>query len=260
MSDYQAIDYTVKNRVATITLNSPKTMNAISQQMRLDLLDVIEKIEADDEVRIAVLTGAGRGFSSGTDLSEGLAGYDDIEQQIREEYKPVFSAIENSSKLYISAVNGTSAGISIALALACNLTVMADNAKFFLAFAGIGLVPDGGVSYYLVQALGHKRATQAFVEAARLSADYCLTNGLANKVVAADELLSETQAWAETLAAGSPIAQALGQQCLKSALNNSLSEVVDLEAKLQITASCSEDSMNAAMAFFKKEKPVFTGK
>jgi len=260
MSDYQTISYTVHNRVATITLNNPKTMNAISQQMRLDLLDATKRVETDNEVRIAVLTGAGRGFSSGTDLSEGLAGFDDIEQQIREEYKPVLMAIENSSKLYISAINGTSAGISIALALACNLTVMADNAKLFLAFAGIGLVPDGGVSYYLVQALGHKRATQVFVEAERLSADYCLANGLVNKVVAADDLLSETQTWAESLAAGSPIAQALGQQCLKAALNDSVSEVIDLEAKLQITASTSEDSMNAAMAFFKKEKPVFIGR
>ena len=260
MKDYQVIDYSVKNRVATLTLNNPKTMNAMSQQMRRELLDAMVRAADDDDVRIVVLTGAGRGFSSGTDLSEGLTGYATIEQQLHEEYKPLIRAIENSSKLYIAAINGVSAGVSTGIALVCDLAVMADDACFYIPFAGIGLVPDGGVSYQLVQALGYKRAMQTFVESKRLSAALCLETGLTNKVVAADNLLEETQAWAEQLAKGSPLSQKFGKQCMQLALSGNLGEVIDLESKLQNTTSTSEDFKHAVAAFFSKQVAVFKGR
>ena len=260
MKDYQTIEYNVKNRVATITLNNPKTMNAISQQMRRELLDATVRIADDDDVRIVILTGAGRGFSSGTDLTEGLAGYENFEQQLQQEYKPLISAIENSSKLYIAAINGVCAGISTGIALVCDLAVMADDACFYIPFAGIGLVPDGGVSYQLVQALGYKRAMQAFVESSRLSAALCLETGLTNKVVPADKLLQETQAWAEKLAKGSPLAQKFGKQCMQRALSGNLGEVIDLESKLQSTTATSEDFSHAVAAFFSKQQVVFKGR
>jgi len=259
MSDYQTIDYSVTNRVATITLNNPKTMNAISQQMRRELIDATSRVAADDDVRIAILTGAGRGFTSGTDLSEGLTGYEKFTEQFQEEYKPIIKAIENSSKLYISAINGVCAGIGAGIALTCDFTVMADNACFYFPFAGIALVPDGGASYQLVQALGYKRAMQAYVESERLSAEFCLEKGLANKVVTADNLLQEAQAWAEKLAAGAPIAQKLGKQCMQRSLTGNLDEVLDLEARLQDIAGATEDYASAVAAFFNKQQPVFKG-
>lgn len=260
MSNFETILYHVNQRVATISLNLPKTMNAMSQMMRLELLSAIELAEADDDVRVMVISAQGRGFSSGTDLSEGLAGFATIEEQILQEYKPVLMGIDQSSKLTISAVHGACAGISTAVAMACDFTVMSESGFLFLPFANIGLVPDGGASYQLVKALGYKRALQLFVEGGRLTSNECLHYGLANKVVADELLVSEVQAWAATLAQGAPIAQRLGKQCFKAALSASLDETIDLEARHQVTASQSEDSLNAISAFFNKEKAVFTGR
>jgi 2-(1,2-epoxy-1,2-dihydrophenyl)acetyl-CoA isomerase len=259
MTDFETINYTVTNRVATIKLNRPKAMNAFNEKLRMDLTAAIEKAE-DDDVCVVILTGEGRGFSAGADLMDGLGGHDDVESQILEEYKPFLTAIDQSPKLYISAVNGACAGIGIALAMTCDFTVMADDAYLYLAFAAIGLIPDGGTSYHLVNAMGYKKAMQLFVETGRLQPQECLEYGLANKVVPASELLSETQAWAEKLALGSPLAQKFGKQVMRSASTSSLTDVIDQEAKIQVITTTSEDHSNAAMAFFKKEKPVFNGK
>jgi 2-(1,2-epoxy-1,2-dihydrophenyl)acetyl-CoA isomerase len=259
MSEFEAITVNVSNRVATLALNRPKAMNAMSQQLRQEMIEALTQIESNDDARIVVITGAGRGFCSGTDLSEGLAGFDSIEAQIQQEYKPILDEIANSDKLFISAVNGACAGIGAALAVTCDFTVMADNAFIYLPFAGIGLVPDGGASFHLVHALGYKRALQLFVESGRLQADECLQYGLANKVVAADDLLVETQAWAEKLAAGSPLAQKLGKDCMRQAMESTLDEVINLEAGHQNTTQQSKDSLAAITAFFSKQVPVFTG-
>lgn len=260
MTDFETINYTVSNRVATIKLNRPKAMNAFNQKLRMDLTAAIEKAEADDDVRVVILTGEGRGFCAGADLADGLGDHKDIESQILKEYKPFLKAIDQSPKLYISAVNGACAGIGSALAMTCDFTVMADDAYIYLAFAAIGLIPDGGASYHLVNAMGYKKAMQLFVEAERLQPEECLEYGLANKVVPANELLSQTQAWAEKLAQGAPLAQKFGKQVLRAAARSSLNDVIDQEAKIQVVTTTSEDYMNAAMAFFKKQTPVFKGK
>lgn len=259
MSDFETIIYSVVNRVATITMNRPKAMNAMSQQLRKDMIVAVQNAEQDDEVRIVVIAAAGKGFCSGTDLTEGLAGFATIEDQIQEEYKPILDAIANSSRLYISAVNGACAGIGTSLAITCDFTVMADNAFFFLPFAGIGLIPDGGASFHFVKAMGYKRALQLVVEAGRLSAEESLHYGLANKVVPLNELTDSVQAWAEKLAQGSPLSQKLSKECMRKGVEASLDEVIDLEARHQVTCSTSQDSLNAIGAFFKKEKPVFKG-
>jgi 2-(1,2-epoxy-1,2-dihydrophenyl)acetyl-CoA isomerase len=260
MSDFETINYEVTNRVATITLNLPGTMNAISQKMRHELLAAVQQVETDEGVRIAVIAAEGRGFSSGTDLSEGLAGFETIEDQIQEEYKPILMGIDQSSKLFISSVHGACAGIGSALAMGCDLTVMSEDAFIYLPFAGISLVPDGGASFHVVKAMGYKRALQLFVEAGRLKANDCLEYGLANKVVPSDQLREVTQQWAEVLAEGAPLAHRWGKKCLKASQQRAMEEVLDMEARHQVECSTSADSLNAVAAFFKKEKPVFTGK
>ena len=259
MSNFESITYNVNNRVATITMNRPKAMNAMSQQLRQEMIAATSQADADDNVRVIVITAEGRGFCSGTDLSEGLAGFACIEDQIQAEYKPILDAIANSSKLYISAVQGACAGIGTALAITCDLTVMADNAFFFLPFNAIGLVPDGGASYHFVKAMGYKRALQLALESGRLGAAESLQYGLVNKVVALEELPSSVQAWAEILAEGAPIAQKLTKDCMRKAQTGELEDIINLEAKHQNTCSASQDSLNAIGSFFKKEKPVFRG-
>lgn len=260
MQEFETITYGTENNVATIALNRPEAMNAISQKMRQELKQAIDTAETSDDVRVIVLRAEGRGFSSGTDLSEGLAGYQNIDEQIQAEYKPVLLAIANSNKPYIASIHGACAGIGGALALSCDMAIMAEGAFVYLAFAGLSLVPDGGISHHLVNAMGYRKAYQAFVEAARIPAQDCLQYGLANKVVPDEELASATQAWAEILAEGAPLAQKFGKQIMRSVHTSSFEEAVDLESRLQVNCSTSQDSAAAIGAFFEKKKPVFTGK
>ncbi len=260
MSEFETITYNVVNRVATITLNRPEALNAISQQMRRDLKAAIDRIESDDNVRIAVIAANGRGFSSGTDLSEGFTGYNDINEQIQAEYKPVLMAIPQSKKLYIAAIHGACAGIGLGLAMSCDFSVMADDAYLYLAFSAIGLVPDGGISYHLVRHVGYRKALQWVVEAAKLPADECLQNGLINKIVPANELKEAVQSWAELLAEGAPISQKLSKQCLQAAYQEDVGAVIDREGLAQVEASTSEDAQTAILAFFEKKKTVFHGR
>lgn len=260
MSDFETIKYELNNKVATISLNRPKALNAISQKMRHELKQVIDSIEADEQARIVVMRAEGRGFSSGTDLTEGLAGFDNIDDQIQEEYKPVLMGIAQSKKPYIAAINGPCAGIGAAMAMTCDLAIMSDESFLFLAFAGLSLVPDGGMAHYLVSAMGYKKAYQTFVESGRLKAEECLQYGLVNKVVEASKLDESTQGWAQTLAQGAPLAQKYGKQIMRAVHTSTVEETINLESKLQVKCSTSQDNQNATTAFFKKEKPVFIGK
>lgn len=260
MSEYQAVKYEVINQVARIGLNQPETLNAVSQQMRGELKQAIDAAEEDDNVRIVILYGEGRGFSSGTSIPEGLAGYDDIDQQIQTEYRPIVMGIADSSKIYISAINGACAGVSTAIAMNCDLTVMSEDAFLYLAFAPIALVTDGGLSHALVRALGYKRAYQIFIEGGRLAAKECVEAGLANKVVANDKLLDETQAWAEKLAKGSPYSQKFGKQIMRAALHSDYESIFNLESKHQVTCTESEDYKAATEAFFAKKAVEFKGR
>lgn len=260
MRNFETIDYKLTNHVATISLNRPKVSNAMNQKMRQELKQLIDTIETDDNAHIVVIRAQGRGFSAGTDLSEGLAGFNTIDEQIQQEYKPVLMGIAESNKPYIASINGACVGIGAALAMTCDLAVMADDAFLFLAFAGLSLVPDGGMAHYLVSAMGYKKAYQTFLEAGRIKAQDCLHYGLVNKVVAPAELDQQTQAWAQGLAQGAPLAQMYGKQIMRKVHTSTIEETLDLESKLQVNCSTSQDCQNAIKAFFKKEKPVFVGR
>jgi 2-(1,2-epoxy-1,2-dihydrophenyl)acetyl-CoA isomerase len=259
MNEFETITYVIENNVATISLNLPKTMNAFSKQMRLDLKRAIDASDANNDVRVVVLRAEGKGFSSGTDLTQGLAGFKTIEEQIIEEYKPILMSIVNSNKPYIASVQGACAGIGASIALSCDLGVMAEGAFLYVPFAGISLVPDGGMAHFLVTAMGYKRAYQMFLESGRMQSDECLQYGLVNKVVEADKLVEATNTWAKTLAKGAPLSQKFGKQIMRQVHTSTYEETVDLEAKLQNNCFTSKDTLGAIDAFFKKKKPVFIG-
>ncbi|MFQ3226643.1 MAG: 2-(1,2-epoxy-1,2-dihydrophenyl)acetyl-CoA isomerase [Porticoccaceae bacterium] len=260
MPDYQSINLSVTNRVATLAFNSPKTLNALHQKMRLELIDAVHKVEADEEVRVVILTGLGRSFCAGADLSEGMPGYTKFVDQCAAEYKPWLMAIHNSEKLYVAAVNGAAAGIGAATVMNCDLVLMADDSYLYQAFSAIGLMPDGGATWLLLQKLGYQRAIDMAVNAGRLSAQQCLELGLANRVVSAESLIDEAQAWAEQMAQGAPLAQAAVKKLMRNATSMSYAEVVDQEAVEQSKLIESDDSRNAIAAFFAKRKAVFKGK
>lgn len=260
MPDYQSINLSVTNRVATLAFNSPKTLNALHQKMRLELIDAVHKVEADEDVRVVILTGLGRGFCAGADLSEGMPGYTNFVDQCEAEYKPWLMAIHNSEKLYVAAVNGAAAGIGAATVMNCDLVLMADDSYLYQAFSAIGLMPDGGATWLLLQKLGYQHAIDMAVNAGRLSAQQCLELGLANRVVSAESLIEEAQAWAEQMAQGAPLAQAAVKKLMRNATSMSYAEVVDQEAVEQSKLIESDDSRNAIAAFFAKRKAVFKGK
>ncbi|BFM10686.1 2-(1,2-epoxy-1,2-dihydrophenyl)acetyl-CoA isomerase PaaG [Simiduia litorea] len=260
MNRFETLNVNLENSVATISLNRPKAMNAISQTMRREMIQALAAAEANAQVRVIVIRANGRGFCAGTDLSEGLAGYSSIDEQIQQEYKPILMAIHHSAKLHIASVQGACVGIGAALAMACDLVIMADDAYLYLAFAGLGLVPDGGMSFHLVNALGYKKALQLFAEAAKLPASECENMGLVNKVVPVASLESQTHMWAETLAQGAPLAQKFGKEIMRKVPTSSFEQTLDLESKRQTTCSTSADSQAAILAFFEKKKPVFSGR
>jgi 2-(1,2-epoxy-1,2-dihydrophenyl)acetyl-CoA isomerase len=259
MSDSQTLNYSIDERVATICLNKPDTLNAISQLMRHELLETINKLEAMSEVRVVILKAEGKGFSSGTDLSEGLAGFETIHDQIQEEYRPIFMAIANSEKVYMSSVHGACAGIGAGLAMVCDLCVMADNAFLYLAFASLSLVTDGGMSHHLVNAMGYKKAYQTFIECKRITASECLEYDLVNKVVAFEKLEEESLSWATTLANGAPISQKIGKQIMRNVHKVSFEDTFDQESINQTKCMESKDFQGAIQAFFAKKTPVFKG-
>jgi len=260
MTNFQTVTYTTKNQVAMISMNRPAALNSFNTQLRLDLLAAIEYANEDKEARVVIITGEGRGFSAGHDLADGIGHHDTIEEMILKEYKPFMEAINGSEKLYIAAINGAAAGIGASLAMMCDLSVMADDAYMYFAFAAIGLVADGGASYHLVRRLGYTKAVELIMGAEKIPAEECVSLGLANRVVPASELKIRAGQWAEKLAEGAPLAQKYNKQLLKAAIQSDFNTMFAMEAEKQNIASATEDFKIATEAFFKKEKPKFSGR
>ncbi len=255
----ETLDYQTDGAIAIISLDRPEVFNAINAQMREDLLAAITRAEDDQNVRIVVLRGNGPGFCAGADLSEGL-GVVPVEDQLENEYKPFLMAIDQGRKIYIAQVHGTAAGIGGALAMSCDLCVMADNASIYLAFAAIGLIPDGGKTWQLLGAMGYSRALETIIEGKKIAADDCMQYGLVNKLVPEAQLADATMVWANKLAKGSPLAQQGAKSILKKVANSSYGEAISLEAQLQGPLTRTDDCRNAVEAFLNKRSYEFKGK
>ncbi|MGI2258183.1 enoyl-CoA hydratase/isomerase family protein [Shewanella sp. GXUN23E] len=256
---FDTIRFRTQGKVACITLNRPGCLNAFNQQMRRELHQAIDMVDADDTIRVVVINGEGPCFSAGADLKELTAARHGIEAQILNEYKPFLSRITHSDKIFLAAVQGAAAGIGGALALTCDLMVMAQSACLFQAFAAIALVPDGGASWHLVNQLGYKRAFEVCLEADKLTATECISSGLGNRVVADEELQEYAMAWAGRLADGAPLSQKYLKKLLKQAQGDSLHNVIRQEAQYQQFCFNSRDFQEGVSAFFGKRAAQFSG-
>ena len=262
MSEFETIEYHVEDQVAVITLDRTQTRNAVNGKMRAELHRAICQANSDSQVRVVVLAGNGKGFCAGADLNEQsedaeLDGY--ITHQLRTEYHPVLLGIMESPKPYLCAVNGAAAGIGAALAMICDLLVMAEDAFLYSAFGAIGLIPDGGSHWLLGRSLGSKRAFEMIAESQRLTAERCVALGIANRMVAPDHMLEETLGWAKSLATRAPLTLQYSKQLLREASNSTLVETMDREAQIQNIHYRSNDFKEGAQAFFEKREPKFRG-
>ena len=257
---FETVIYEVDNKIATITLNRPDNLNAFNKQMVLDMKEATDTAYEDSSIRCVILTGAGKGFSAGADLNEPIdpsSGPDAVEKGLLEGYKPIFMNIINMPKPVISAVRGPAAGIGFAFAMACDLTVMSEEAYLLSVFSNIGLVPDGGANWLITKTVGYKLAYQLAIEAEKIPASRCLELGLANKVVPSEDLLTETKAWATKLAQRSPQALSQTKKIMRMADDNDYEEIFSTEAKIQNQLIGSPDNKEAVMAFFEKRPPKF---
>jgi 2-(1,2-epoxy-1,2-dihydrophenyl)acetyl-CoA isomerase len=250
---------------ATIELNRPAALNAWNAQLGADLLAAVTSAAADEAVRAVVVTGAGRGFSSGADLKDisggetTTDGRPDVYKTLTGRYHPIMKAIREMPKPVVASVNGPAVGIGCSLALCCDLILAAQSAYFLLAFVNIGLVPDGGSSLFVPTRIGMARATELSMLGERLPAQRALEWGLINRVVDDESLQAETRALAQRLASGPTRSYAGTKRQLNNWLYARMDEQLELEAQIQREMAGSDDFVEGAMAFVQKRPPRYAG-
>jgi 2-(1,2-epoxy-1,2-dihydrophenyl)acetyl-CoA isomerase len=246
--------------VATVTLNRPDALNALTVPMKEALLAALRRLEREKAIRALVLTGAGRAFCAGQDLRERLEpGAAPLGVEVRERYNPIIRAMRGLPKPIIGAINGVAAGAGASLAMACDLRVASEAASFALAFGRVGLVPDSGATWLLPRLVGAARAAELALLNDPVPADEALRIGLVSRVVPADQLATEAHAIATRLAAGAPRAIALTKGALNAAWDHDLDAALEYEAHLQDLAGRTNDHAEGMAAFMDKRPPRFTG-
>lgn len=256
---FRTIDYVVADGVATIRLNRPDKMNALSAAMRHELIEALSR--APEEARAVVLTGNGPGFCAGQDLGDvrNLAELD-LEQVLRDEYEPLLKLIYDCPVPTLCAVNGPAAGAGANLALGADIVVAARSASFLQAFARIGLIPDAGGTYRLPRLVGHARAMGMCLLAEPIPATTAAEWGLIWEVVDDDALESRVAELARRLAAGPTVAYRLIKQAMRASPDNGLPAQLSLEAALQGEAGRTRDFMEGVVAFLEKRAARFEGR
>lgn len=245
--------------VVTLTLNRPDALNALNRQLRGELLREVNAARKDPATRAVVITGAGRGFCAGADL-RGETAERDFRRVLSTEYNPLIEAIRNLPKPVVAAVNGVAAGAGVSLALAADLVVAADDARFVPAFNRIGLVPDSGLARTLVRSLGRHRAFEILMGERQLSAADAHDAGLVAAVVPGDRLAPAAAEVARRLADGPTLGIGLTKRLLNLAEDASLPDALAAEAALQQVAGRSDDHAEGVAAFSEKRDPRFSGR
>lgn len=253
--------FEIQSGVAKITLNRPDKLNSFNRAMSLELISALEQAESDDSVRAILLTGAGRGFCAGQDLSEAVG--DDayeIEDIIEKQYNPIVKLLRGIEKPIVCAVNGVAAGAGANIAFACDITIASSDAKFIQSFAAIGLIPDTGGTFYLPRMIGMQNAAALMMTGDRVTADKAKELGLIYDIAPAEKLDENTTELAQKLALMPTKGIGLTKRALNESMSNSFDEQLNLEQKLQKEASESYDYNEGVSAFLEKRKPNFKGK
>ena len=256
---YEHVRLEFRNQVAVLTLNAPQYLNALSATMVQEVNAAVMEAEKSD-ARCLLMTGEGRAFSAGANLQ--------VRQQadalpptgsvLETHYHPLMTRLRQMDMTFVTAINGPAVGVGMSLAIMSDFAVASDNAYFLQAFANIGLVPDGGVTYVLPRIVGWRRAMELSMMAERFPANRALEWGLINKVVDADSLMDEAMAVAKRFASG-PRSLTLIRKAYWESLNNGYDEQFKLEVALQNIAHQSNDNKEGVAAFLEKREAKFTG-
>ena len=259
--ELQVTRFMVEGGVARLTLNRPEQLNAFTVRMHAEVAHALEKVESDRSIRVLLITGAGRGFCAGQDLSERnvAAGPLDLGSNIEAYYNPFIRRLTALRVPVVCAVNGVAAGAGINIALACDIVIARRSAKFVQAFSAIGLVPDAGGTWSLPRAIGQARALGFVLAGAPLSADKAQEWGLIWKAVDDTEFESEVDALLKRLAAGPTRGLAAAKRAIRASSTATLAQQLDLERDLQRECGLTDDYREGVTAFKERRAPVFTG-
>ncbi len=265
-----ALLFELQSGVATLTLNRPKARNALTTGLFLDMERMLMEIEADDAARVVVLTGAGRGFSAGADLmpvskeerrrTEASSFPGDAGGDILDRGNRCIRRLRQLPKPVIGSINGDAVGIGCSLALATDLRIASEAARFGVVFSRIGLGPDGGASFLLRELVGTAKALELLFLGDIIDAAEALRLGLVNQVVAPDALADATSELAERLAHGPTLAYGFAKEAVYAGANLTFDSLLDLEARNQKVAGRSDDAREGVRAFRDKRKPGFRGR
>lgn len=261
---YETIEFEITDGVAVLTLNRPDRMNSFNTEMHAEVRDAIKQAKKSEEVRCLLITGNGRGFCAGQDLSDRNvdpnAEMPNLGESIEKNYNPLIRSLQALEMPVICAVNGVAAGAGANIAFACDIVLAARSASFIQAFCKIGLVPDSGGTWTLPRLVGHARAMALSMLGDKISAEQAMAWGMIWKCIDDEALKDEALAMAKQLASQPTKGLALIKRAIQSSWNNSFDEQLDLERDLQTLAGRTEDYREGVSSFMNKRQPTFKGK
>jgi 2-(1,2-epoxy-1,2-dihydrophenyl)acetyl-CoA isomerase len=264
MAEYKSIIYSLENHVAWVTMNRPEQRNAVNAEMRDEMIGVLTDARINPDIRALVLTGSGKGFCTGADLSgprgQGPSGPGATRETMKGSSQRLIRALWDLEKPVVAAVNGVAAGLGSHLAFASDFVIAAASARFIEVFVRRGIAVDAGGAFLLPRLVGLQKAKELVYFGDDLDAEAAQRAGLVSRVVADDQLAARTREWAERLAQGPTFAIGLSKRLLNRSLESSFETALEEEAMAQSLVAQSEDMREGMMAFVERRTPQFKGR